>query len=165
LAGSTILYFFFAALPVPDSSTICGAPDASSLMVNAPVCSAVFVGLKVTSILQDLPGANVFMHCEPLIANGLGPAIVSPVTTTLIFELFGLMFLIATFLGLLLLPSIVLSPKFTEPGVIFNRPRMHQHRDESAAVEPLARQHNHQEREPGEYDGPEFRYPTSLRRD
>lgn len=66
--------------------------------------------------MQDLPGFNVLVHCAPLIPNPDEAA--SPMIITLIFELFELMFLIVTFLDLLVLPAVVLSPKFTVFGVI-----------------------------------------------
>ena len=49
-------------LPVPDSGIICGAPIASSLTINFPLCGLVSGGVKVTETSQVFPGANVLMH-------------------------------------------------------------------------------------------------------
>lgn len=66
--------------------------------------------------MQIFPGASVFVHAEPLSANGaVGTSLA---TITLIFELLELVFLIVTFTGLLVLPSAVLSLKFIELGEI-----------------------------------------------
>ena len=101
-------------LPVPESGTICGAPDALSLTINAPVCKVSSLGLKVTSTLQLLPGFKVLAHCFAT-ANG-APVVVSLVTTTSIPECFESVFLIVTSF-LLVLPILVLSPKLTGFGL------------------------------------------------
>ena len=49
-------------LPVPFSGIICGAPIASSLMINSPVWSPSSGGVKVTETSQVFPGANDLMH-------------------------------------------------------------------------------------------------------
>src|SRR5271170_7416997 len=112
-------YFFFGAAPVPESGIFCGAPDASSLMINSPVCSVVSGGVKATETSQLLAGANVLLHS---FLTAKGGAVVSPMIETLIFELFEVAFLIVTNLALLALSTVVLSPKSTEPGLIVSLP-------------------------------------------
>jgi len=104
---------------VPESGIFCGAPDASSLIINSPVCSAVSGGVKTTETSQLLAGANVLLHS---FLTAKGAAVVSPVIETLIFELFEVAFLIVTDLALLALSTVVLSPKSTEPGLIVSLP-------------------------------------------
>lgn len=47
------------ATPVPDSATVCGLLGELSLIVSVPVLTPTVVGVKVISILQFLPAANV----------------------------------------------------------------------------------------------------------
>ena len=98
---------------MPDSGIICGAPIASSWTIKFPLCGVLSVGSKVTETLQVFPGANALMHWV-LTANGA--EVVSPVIVTVIFELFELAFLIFTFLGLLILSTLVVLPKFSDLG-------------------------------------------------
>ena len=49
-------------MPVPLSKTVCGLPGALSLIDNVPVRVPAFVGLKVTLIVQDAPGATELPH-------------------------------------------------------------------------------------------------------
>ena len=48
-----------AGKPLPLSRTVCGVFAALSLMVNAPYGLPTAVGLKVTSIIQLVPGGIV----------------------------------------------------------------------------------------------------------
>jgi hypothetical protein len=106
--------YYFAALPVPDSGIICGLPIALSLTTNVPFCAVVSAGLKVTKALQLFPGAKVVVHW---LVTAKGAAVVSPEIVTLILELLELLFLIITFLALLVLPTVVLLPKATGSGL------------------------------------------------
>jgi hypothetical protein len=87
-------------------------------MISFSLCAVVLVGLKVTETRQLCPGANDVMH-GLLTANG--GAAVSPVTITVIPELFELSFLIVTSLGLLIKSTLVDLPKLSpDSGVIFS---------------------------------------------
>ena len=44
--------------PVPDRATVCGLPEALSVMLRVPVRVPVAVGLKVTLMAQLLPAAT-----------------------------------------------------------------------------------------------------------
>ena len=46
------------AVPVPVRLTVCGLPPALSVIVIAPVCVPVAVGVNVTLIMQFAPAAN-----------------------------------------------------------------------------------------------------------
>ena len=46
-------------MPVPDRVTVCGDPDALSVTVKAPERVPVTVGVKVTLMVQLMPGASV----------------------------------------------------------------------------------------------------------
>ena len=116
-AGLLTPAYYFAALPVPDNETSCGAPDSSSLMVNCPLCGVVSAGLKITQTLQLLPGANDSMHS---VVTEKGAAADSPVIDTLSADFLELPFLIVTTLALLTEPTTVDSPKLTELGEISN---------------------------------------------
>src|SRR5690348_2228845 len=48
-----------AAVPVPDSATVCGVPDASSVIVSDAARAPVAVGLKVTVAVQLAPAARL----------------------------------------------------------------------------------------------------------
>jgi hypothetical protein len=48
------------SVPVPESVTDCGLPEASSVTVIAPVLVPVAVGVKLTLIAQLAPAARVF---------------------------------------------------------------------------------------------------------
>jgi len=113
-------YFAFGALPVPVSETICGASAPLSLMISSPFCGVVSIGaVKVTLTSQSFFGAKVLSQA---VLTVKGEAVVSPVTITSIFELFELSLVIFTDLDLLVLPSSVLSPKFSAVGEIFSIP-------------------------------------------
>jgi hypothetical protein len=47
------------SVPVPDSATVCGLPQALSLTATVPVLGPVAVGVKVTVMVQLSPGAIV----------------------------------------------------------------------------------------------------------
>jgi hypothetical protein len=99
----------FCALPVPDTGTICGAPLALSLRIKWPLAGVVSVGLKVTKILQLLPGASIFVeHCVETLNTGLSVVAVSIVTVAPPF--LPAFFTVALF-GLLVAPTLVDLPK------------------------------------------------------
>ena len=106
---------YFAALPVPDSDTLCGEPTTSSSIIRLPFCGVVSVGLKVTDTLQLLPGFRVLSHCD-FTTNTDGDALSICILTDKVFFLPA--FLIFTVLAALVPPTIVVSPNARECGLI-----------------------------------------------
>ena len=49
---------WLVVMPVPDNEIFCGLPVASSVIVTVPVTVPVFVGVKVSPIVQALPGES-----------------------------------------------------------------------------------------------------------
>ena len=115
--GRCKCYFFFGAFPIPDNPTDCGEPLALSKIIRLPVSAVVSsTGLKVTETLQLLPCLSVFLHCD-FTANTDGDALsISMVTGNPVCLLPS--FFIVTVLGLLVFPTVVFVPKFSEEGLI-----------------------------------------------
>jgi hypothetical protein len=109
-------YFYLAAFPVPDSPTVHGASVTLSKIFRLPLCGVVSVGLKVTDALQLLPGLRVFSHID-FTPNTDGDALSSMMLTAKPVFLLPA-FLIVTVLALLVIPTVVLLPNTSEPGVI-----------------------------------------------
>src|SRR5712664_3164275 len=59
--------------PVPVRDTVCGLPDALSVIVRVPVREPTAVGVNVTLIVQFAPAANV----PGLTGQALPPVLVS----------------------------------------------------------------------------------------
>jgi hypothetical protein len=110
-------YFLLGAFPIPERPRLCGDPAALSEILRVPVSAVVSsTGLKVTETLQLLPGRSVFSHCD-FTANTDGDALsISTVTGIPVF--LAPSFLIVTVSGLLVFPTLVFVPKFSEEGLI-----------------------------------------------
>src|SRR5271170_453338 len=114
-------FFFFGAAPIPDSPTDCGEPVALSTIFRLPLSAIVSsTGVKTTETLHFLPGASVLSHCDFTVKTG-GVAL-SIVTLTGAPIFFLPVFLIVTLLALLGFPTAVLSPKFSDEGLIDSVP-------------------------------------------
>lgn len=59
--------------PAPESGTVCGLFGALSVIVTLPVRAPVWVGLKVTLILQVSPAARVLAHGFGLVTRAKSP--------------------------------------------------------------------------------------------
>jgi hypothetical protein len=102
--------YFLGALPVPDSCTVCEPLPALSKIVSTPVCVMVSGGLKVTDILQLLPGLRSLSLHDFLIANTFDD------TVSDVMSRIAPVFLLPPFLnlsdfGLLVFPTVVVPGK------------------------------------------------------
>ena len=111
-------FFVFGAFPVPDSPTDCGELANSSTISSCPLCSDVSIGLKVTDTSQLLPGARVFAHSDFTAKDGDALSIVTLTEAPFFLSVF----FILTFLALLVVPTITLSPNPIEAGLMLNFP-------------------------------------------
>ena len=106
---------------MPDNPTDCGEPVALSTILRLPVSAVVSsTGVKTTETLHFLPGASVLSHCDFTVKTD--GAAVSIVTFTAAPTFFLPLFLIVTLLALLGFPTAVLSPKFSDEGLIDSVP-------------------------------------------
>jgi len=116
-----LLFLLLGGLPVPDSSTDCGDPVALSKIIRLPVSAVVSSsGVKMTDTLHFLPGASVLSHCDFTVKTD-GDAL-SIVTVTAAPTFFLPLFLMVTCAALLGFPTEVLSPKFSDDGLIDSVP-------------------------------------------
>ena len=75
--------------------------------------------MKVTHISQELRGPRIFEHALLTVKGGVAD---SPEIVIEIAGLLGLVFSIVTFLALLVFPTKVFLPKFSEAGLIDSVP-------------------------------------------
>jgi hypothetical protein len=114
--GQPCLFLCLRRLPCSRQPHRRGEPVASSTIIRLPLAGVSSVGLKVTETLQLLPDASVVAHRD-VTTNTDGDALsISILTAGPVFLL--LAFLILTVFGLLVVPTVVLSPNAIEPGVI-----------------------------------------------
>lgn len=96
--------------PVPLSDTLCGLPAALSVMLSEPVREPIWVGVKVTLILQFLPAARVLPQVEELTAKS--PVVPIPLMSSVPLPVLASV----TVLAAEVLPTSVLA-YVTEAGV------------------------------------------------
>ena len=62
LEGEMVAIGAVGAVPVPESATVCGEPEALSVNVKVPLRAPVVVGVNVTLTMQLEVAANVLPH-------------------------------------------------------------------------------------------------------
>ncbi len=106
---------------MPDNPTDCGEPVALSTILRLPASAVVSsIGVKTTETLHFLPGASVLSHWDFTVKTDGAAVSISTLTAAPIF--FLPLFLIVTLLALLGFPTAVLSPKFSDEGLIDSVP-------------------------------------------
>jgi hypothetical protein len=104
-----------AAVPVPESTAICGLPAALSVTTNAAVRTPVAVGLKVSETMQLALAAKVAPQLLDAMAKS--PALVPPRAMPLMFNIAPPVFPMVTAIGELVDPCAVLGKPIVPLGV------------------------------------------------
>jgi hypothetical protein len=107
LAGVSVA----SAIPVPDSATVCGVPEALSVKVSVSVAAPSCVGVNVTLILHVLFTASV----APQVLLEIAKLVPSAMAMLPIFKVAVPVFFSVTVLAELVLLTVSL-PKFSEAG-------------------------------------------------
>ncbi len=100
------------ASPVPESATVCGLPEALSVIVMSPLSAPSCSGVKVASMMQLFPAASVLPQGSVLVFRAKSPL-------TAIFLMFRVeppLFFSVTFFPALVTASTT-SPNAREAGV------------------------------------------------